>query len=52
EALAGVLVYRVVSFWLVLPTGWLAWMFLRHRETRLEEAQAFPCVRRAALTAP
>jgi uncharacterized protein (TIRG00374 family) len=52
EALAGVLVYRVVSFWLVLPTGWLAWMFLRHRETRLEEAQAFPSVRRAALTAP
>jgi hypothetical protein len=34
SALAGVLVYRLVSFWLVLPTGWLAWMSLRRREAR------------------
>ena len=33
-ALAGVLVYRVVSFWLVLPAGWLAWTWLRRGEAR------------------
>jgi uncharacterized membrane protein YbhN (UPF0104 family) len=37
-ALAGVLVYRLVSFWLVLPTGWLAWTWLRRGETRLPVA--------------
>jgi len=25
ETVAGVLLYRVVSFWLVLPMGWTAW---------------------------
>jgi uncharacterized membrane protein YbhN (UPF0104 family) len=50
DAVAGVLVYRVVSFWLVLPTGWLAWIFLRHHGARLEEATAGPSVR-SALTA-
>jgi hypothetical protein len=33
-ALAGVLVYRLVSFWLVLPAGWLAWTWLRRAEAR------------------
>jgi len=33
-ALAGVLVYRLVSFWLVLPAGWFAWTWLRRGETR------------------
>jgi hypothetical protein len=38
EAVAGVLAYRLVSFWLVLPMGWLAWTFLRHRGSGFEEA--------------
>jgi uncharacterized membrane protein YbhN (UPF0104 family) len=36
-AVAGVLVYRLVSFWLVLPAGWLAWTCLKRREARLGE---------------
>ena len=43
EAVAGVLVYRLVSFWMVLPTGWLAWIFLRRRGAGVEEATAGPC---------
>ena len=31
-AIAGVVVYRLVSFWLVLPAGWLAWAALRRGE--------------------
>ena len=31
-AVAGVLVYRFVSFWLILPVGWLAWRCLRRDE--------------------
>jgi putative heme transporter len=42
-ALAGVLVYRLVSFWLVLPTGWLAWMCLRRDEARLPVLESEPC---------
>ncbi|HEX3541346.1 MAG TPA: flippase-like domain-containing protein, partial [Acidimicrobiales bacterium] len=37
EAVAGVLAYRLVSFWLVLPVGWLAWTFLRRRGSGFEE---------------
>jgi uncharacterized membrane protein YbhN (UPF0104 family) len=33
-AIAGVLVYRLVSFWLVLPAGWLAWRYLNRVEGR------------------
>jgi uncharacterized membrane protein YbhN (UPF0104 family) len=33
-AIAGVLVYRLVSFWLVLPAGWLAWGYLDRRQAR------------------
>jgi putative heme transporter len=33
-AVAGVLVYRLVSFWLVLPAGWLAWRYLDRHEAR------------------
>ena len=33
-AVAGVLAYRLVSFWLVLPAGWLAWTSLKRREAR------------------
>jgi uncharacterized membrane protein YbhN (UPF0104 family) len=36
-AVAGVLVYRVVSFWLVVPAGWLAWMCLTRREAKPQE---------------
>jgi uncharacterized protein (TIRG00374 family) len=39
-AIAAV-VYRLASFWLVLPTGWLAWTWLR----RDERAEKFPCDR-------
>lgn len=28
-ALTGVLLYRVVSYWLLLPPGWFAWLILR-----------------------
>jgi hypothetical protein len=35
--LAGVLVYRLVSIWLVLPAGWLAWTCLKRREAQLGE---------------
>ncbi|MDQ1418001.1 MAG: putative heme transporter, partial [Acidimicrobiaceae bacterium] len=47
EAVAGVLVYRLVSFWLVLPTGWLAWTFLRRHGGRLDEATDCLSVRSA-----
>src|SRR5262249_53078590 len=30
DALAATLVYRLASFWLQLPVGWLAWLWLRH----------------------
>ena len=33
-AVAGVLVYRLVSFWLVLPAGWLAWRYLDRGQAR------------------
>jgi uncharacterized membrane protein YbhN (UPF0104 family) len=33
-AVAGVLVYRLVSFWLVLPAGWLACRCLKRGEAR------------------
>jgi hypothetical protein len=33
SALAVVLVYRVVSFWLTLPLGWLASRYLAHAES-------------------
>ena len=39
-AIAGVLVYRLVSFWLVLPAGWLAWTCLKRGEER--EANFWP----------
>jgi|SRR5579864_3260432 len=42
-ALAGVLVYRLVSFWLVLPTGWLAWTCLRRGDARLPLPDNRPC---------
>jgi putative heme transporter len=32
HALAAVLVYRLVSFWSVLPVGWLAWAWLRRQD--------------------
>jgi uncharacterized membrane protein YbhN (UPF0104 family) len=34
-ALAVALVYRVVSFWITLPVGWLAWAHLGRQENRL-----------------
>jgi uncharacterized membrane protein YbhN (UPF0104 family) len=37
-AIAGVVVYRLVSFWLVLPAGWLAWWGLRRGEARNSRA--------------
>ena len=30
--ISGVLLYRFVSFWLILPVGWLAWSSLRRDE--------------------
>jgi uncharacterized membrane protein YbhN (UPF0104 family) len=33
-AVAGVLVYRLVSFWMVLPVGWLAWTCLKCSDRR------------------
>jgi hypothetical protein len=46
-AVAGVLVYRIVSFWLVLPTGWLAWTCLRPRpagrRARGHRGRGVPC---------
>jgi uncharacterized membrane protein YbhN (UPF0104 family) len=33
HALAAVLVYRLVTFWSVLPVGWLAWAWLRRQDT-------------------
>jgi putative heme transporter len=48
SALAVVLVYRLVTFWSVLPVGWLAWAWLRWREkpaaspARLEIALPVP----------
>ena len=41
-ALAGVLVYRLVSFWLVLPAGWLAWTWLRRGEARTTAPRTAP----------
>jgi uncharacterized membrane protein YbhN (UPF0104 family) len=42
-AIAGVLVYRLVSFWMVLPAGWLAWTCLRRGEARLTGPESRPC---------
>jgi hypothetical protein len=37
-ALAGVLLFRVVSFWALVPVGWIAWITInlasRHRPNR------------------
>ena len=41
-ALAGVLVYRLVSFWMVLPAGWLAWTWLRRGDARSQAAGTGP----------
>jgi putative heme transporter len=42
-ALAGVLVYRLVSFWLVLPAGWLAWTCLRRADARSRAPEGRRC---------
>jgi uncharacterized membrane protein YbhN (UPF0104 family) len=47
-ALAAVLVYRLVSFWLVLPTGWFAWTWLRRGEERSPVTGPFEPVPRIA----
>ena len=36
SALAVALVYRLISFWVTLPIGWLAWVHLRRVEGRPE----------------
>jgi Lysylphosphatidylglycerol synthase TM region len=33
DAVAAALTYRVISFWLQLPVGWVVWMELRRRST-------------------
>ncbi|MGH3158357.1 MAG: lysylphosphatidylglycerol synthase domain-containing protein, partial [Streptosporangiaceae bacterium] len=33
EAISGVLVFRVATFWLPIPAGWLSYLWLRHRGT-------------------
>ncbi len=33
-ALAGALLYRVVSFWGLVPVGWLAWVYLELKQHR------------------
>ena len=38
SALAGVFLYRIVSFWSVVPVGWGIWGCLTLRERRREEA--------------
>jgi len=45
STVAAVLLYRVISFWLILPVGWGAWGALalvsrRHREPQLETSTA------------
>jgi uncharacterized membrane protein YbhN (UPF0104 family) len=43
RALAAVLVYRLVSFWSVLPVGWIAWGWLkRHDNQALVPSPARP----------
>jgi hypothetical protein len=48
-AVAGVLVYRLVSFWLVLPAGWLSWTFLRRGEARSTARESTPFGPRAGI---
>jgi len=33
QAISGVLVFRVATFWLPIPAGWLSYLWLRHRGT-------------------
>jgi hypothetical protein len=44
STVAAVLLYRLLSFWALLPIGWAAWAFtnwdLTRREARLEELRA------------
>ena len=34
STVAGVLIYRIISFWLVLPIGWAAWGFFAYQRRR------------------
>jgi hypothetical protein len=53
EALASVVMYRIVSFWLVVPVGWGAWGYIALTEHRsdLSRARRAPADPRR-LTAP
>jgi hypothetical protein len=33
EAISGVLVFRIATFWLPIPAGYLSYLWLRHRGT-------------------
>jgi hypothetical protein len=39
EALASVVLYRVVSFWIVVPAGWGAWGYIALTEHRLDSGR-------------
>jgi uncharacterized membrane protein YbhN (UPF0104 family) len=32
EAISGVLVFRIATFWLPIPAGWLSYLWLQHRK--------------------
>jgi uncharacterized protein (TIRG00374 family) len=39
---AAVLVYRIISFWLLLPVGWAAALIIRLRRSALRQVEAAP----------
>jgi putative heme transporter len=55
EALASVVVYRIVSFWVVVPAGWGAWGYIaltEHRSDRRRARRAPADHRRVIVPAP
>ena len=52
QSLAAVLLFRLVSFWLVAAAGWLVWLWLRRRPAPRGAASAATAVLRTAGVIP
>ena len=52
DALASVVLYRIVSFWAVVPAGWGAWGLISWREHRSDATRPLPAHRPARRLEP